>query len=71
MLPWINAAALDQRRAFIAAYLTGHDSIADLARRFGVSHKTAHKFVLVRRIYVSERVHGRAWFTAYETASLR
>ena len=42
MLPWINATALDQRRAFIAAYLASDDSIADLARRFRVSRKTAH-----------------------------
>ena len=45
MLPWINATALDQRRAFIAAYLASDDSIADLARRFRVSRKTAHKFI--------------------------
>ena len=45
MLPWINTTALDQRRAFIVAYLTGDDSIADLARRFRVSRKTAHKFI--------------------------
>ncbi len=45
MLPWINATALDQRRAFIAAYLASDDSIADLAHRFRVSRKTAHKFI--------------------------
>ena len=45
MLPWINATPLDQRRAFIAAYLASDDSIADLARRFRVSRKTAHKFI--------------------------
>ena len=43
MLPWINATALDLRRAFIAAYLASDDSIADLARSFRVSRKTAHK----------------------------
>ncbi len=36
MLPWINATALDQRRAFIAAYFASDDSIADLARLFRV-----------------------------------
>ena len=45
MLPRLHAAALDQRRAFIVAYLTGDDSVADLARRFRVSRKTAHKFI--------------------------
>ena len=45
LLPWINATALDRRRAFIAAYLASDDSIADLARRFRVSRKTAHKFI--------------------------
>ena len=41
----LHAAALDQRRAFIAAYIASDDSIADLARRFRVSRKTAHKFI--------------------------
>ena len=45
MLPWINATALDQRRAFIAAYIASDDSVADLAHRFRVSRKTAHKFI--------------------------
>ena len=45
MLPWINATPLDQRRAFIAAYLASDDSIANLAHRFRVSRKTAHKFI--------------------------
>ena len=45
LLPRLHATALDQRRAFIAAYLASDDSIADLARRFRVSRKTAHKFI--------------------------
>ena len=57
MLPWINATALDQRRAFIAAYIAGHDSIADLARRFRVSRKTAHKFINRYQLFGDAGLH--------------
>ena len=39
-----NAAAREQRRAFIAAWRL-NVPVADLARRFGVSRKTAYKFI--------------------------
>ena len=45
MLPWISATAIDQRRALIAAWTAGDAPVAELARRFRVSRKTAHKFV--------------------------
>ncbi len=45
MLPWISATAVDQRRALIAAWTAGDAPIAELARRFRVSRKTAHKFI--------------------------
>ena len=49
MSPRLHAAALDQRRAFIAAYIASHDSVADLARRFRVSRKPTLAYVLARR----------------------
>ena len=45
MLPWINTTAIDQRRALIAAWEAGDVHVAELARRFRVSRKTAHKFI--------------------------
>ena len=42
MLPWISAVAIDQRRALIDAWTAGNAPIAELARRFGVSRKTAY-----------------------------
>ena len=45
MLHWINATPLDQRRAFTAAWIAGQDSVAELARRFRISRKTAYKFI--------------------------
>ena len=45
MLPWINTAAIDQRRALIPAWTAGDIPVAELARRFRVSRKTAHKFI--------------------------
>ena len=45
MLPWINTTAVDQRRALIAAWIASDAPVAELARRFRVSRKTAHKFI--------------------------
>ena len=45
MLSWINTTAVDQRRALIAAWTASDVPIAELARRFRVSRKTAHKFI--------------------------
>ena len=45
MLPWISATAIDQRRALIAARTAGDAPVAELARRFRVSRKTAYKFI--------------------------
>ena len=45
MLPWTDTTTLDQRRAFIAAWAAGRDSVAELARRFRISRKTAYKFI--------------------------
>ena len=62
MLPRLHAAALDQRRAFIAAYLASDDSVADLARRFRVSRKTAHKFINLTPLFDPDMAvsHGSA-----------
>ena len=44
-MPWRTTGVLEERLKFLAAYLAGQDSVAELARQFGVSRKTAHKFV--------------------------
>ena len=45
MLPWQNTTAHEEREAFIAAWQEGEESVAALAHHFGVSRKTAHKFI--------------------------
>ena len=45
MLPWQNTTAHDEREAFIAAWQEGEETVAALAQHFGVSRKTAHKFI--------------------------
>ena len=45
MLPWQNTTAHHEREAFIAAWQEGKETVAALAHHFGVSRKTAHKFI--------------------------
>ena len=45
MLPWQNTTAHEEREAFIAAWQEGEETVAALAHHFGVSRKTAHKFI--------------------------
>ena len=45
MLPWQDTTALDQREAFIAAWRKGEETVTSLAHNFGISRKTAHKFI--------------------------
>ena len=45
MLPWQNTTAHNEREAFIAAWQEGEETVAALAQHFGVSRKTAHKFI--------------------------
>lgn len=45
MLPWQNTTLYGQRKALIDAWEEGEDSVADLARCFHISRKTAHKFI--------------------------
>jgi transposase InsO family protein len=44
-LPWKEKTVVEQRKQFIAEYQRGEDSVAELARRFGVSRKTAYKWI--------------------------
>lgn len=44
-MPWRTTGVLEERLKFLAAYLVGEESVAELARRFGISRKTAHKFL--------------------------
>lgn len=44
-LPWRKKTVVEQRKQFIAEYQRDEDSVAELARRFGVSRKTAYKWI--------------------------
>ena len=42
-MPWQETLLMDQRVQFIADFQRGVFDVADLARRFGISRKTAYK----------------------------
>ena len=44
-MPWRETLLMDQRVQFIADYQRDEFDLADLARRFGISRKTADKWV--------------------------
>ena len=44
-VPWQERNALDQRNEFIREWLKGERSIAELSRIFGISRKTAYKWL--------------------------
>lgn len=44
-MPWKERTPVDERKHFIEAYRRADESVAELARRFGVSRKTAYKWI--------------------------
>ena len=44
-MPWEETCVMDRRMRFIAACVTGEESVASLCRQFGVSRKTGHKWL--------------------------
>lgn len=44
-MPWISIMPSDDRVRFVAMYLSGENSLTQLARQFGVSRKTAYKWL--------------------------
>ena len=44
-MPWQEKSTMDQRKHFIADYHRGLQSVSELADRFGISRKTAYKWI--------------------------
>ena len=44
-MPWLETSLMDQRMQFIVDYQRGLQSVTELADRFGVSRKTAYKWI--------------------------
>jgi transposase len=44
-LAWKELSVVEQRKAFIDEYLKQQHSVSELCRRFGVSRKTAYKWI--------------------------
>ncbi len=44
-MPWRETLLMDQRVQFIADYQRDVFGVADLARRYGISRKTAYKWI--------------------------
>lgn len=44
-MPWRESCVMDERVEFIGEWLAGLSSVVDLSARYGVSRKTAHKWI--------------------------
>jgi transposase InsO family protein len=44
-MPWQESSLMDQRTQFIADYRRGLEPVAELAARYGISRKTAYKWI--------------------------
>lgn len=44
-MPWKECSTMDQKRFFITEWQTGVFTVTELAVRFGISTKTAHKYI--------------------------
>src|SRR5512134_118276 len=44
-MPWNEISVMDQRTRFVAAWLSGEYSVSGLCRSYGISRKTAYKWI--------------------------
>ncbi len=44
-MPWKEASIMTQRHMFLELYRRNEDTISNLAREFGISRKTAYKWI--------------------------
>ena len=44
-MPWSNSSPMDQKTQFIADYLRHTQSITELCDHYGISRKTAYKWI--------------------------
>jgi transposase len=44
-MPWKETCTMDERQAFIEAWLSGDFSVSELCRSFSISRKTGHKWL--------------------------
>src|SRR5262249_27323479 len=56
-MPWTETCPMDQRVAFIAEWLRDEWTMTELAERYGISRKTAYKWV---ERYERDPEHGLA-----------
>ena len=44
-MPWEGVTVSEQKQRFIEDYLMNYYSVTELAKRFNIAHKTAHKWI--------------------------
>src|ERR1043166_4442269 len=44
-MPWEVSSVMDERMSFIVAWQSGEETLAELARQFQISRKTAYKMI--------------------------
>ena len=58
-MPWKKRSHLDERMSFIARMQSG-EKVTDLCKEFGISRKTAYKFIGRYEKHGPSGLHGRA-----------
>ena len=59
-MPWAESCAMDQRTQFVGEWLEGHSSVVDLAAAYGISRKTAYKWIERYRLEGVEGLRERS-----------
>ena len=59
-MAWRETCIMDQRMCFVAACLEGDESVSELCRHFGISRKTAHKWLNRYKVWGAAGLEDRS-----------
>ena len=60
-MPWRGVTVSEQRQRFIEDYLLNYYSVTELAERFSISRKTAHKWINRHQEHGQRGFHERSY----------
>lgn len=59
-MPWQECSSMSQRQELVALAMAGQVGVTELAKRFGVSRKTAHKWIRIAKQKGAENLADRS-----------
>ena len=69
-MPWRGVTVSERRQRFLKDYRLSYYSVTELAERFSISRKTAHKWINRYQEHGQRGFHERSWFAQSATWSL-